>query len=154
MEITRSSDAWVEKLHSVHVFKEFYAKNDCLIEAAILDSDDVSNKKYALVRVFIDLASKKQPYVIFVDNKKGVVFIDLISIPTTLEEIIIKHEKCSLKQLVFGAGSLNTEEGIKFLGKGKVDDLASALLWAVNSETNLDPKIGLETVKEFLNPTY
>ena len=106
------------------------------------------------MRVFIDLASKKQPYVIFVDNKKGVVFIDLISAPTTLEEIIAKHEKCSLKQLVFGAGVLNTETGIKFLDQGKVDDLASALLWAVGSETNLDPKIGLEKVKEFLNPSY
>ena len=152
MEIKRSSDAWVEKLHSVHVFKEFYTEEACLIEAAILDADDESNKKYALVRVFIDLASKKQPYVIFVDNKKGVVFIDLISAPTTLEEIIAKHEKCSLKQLVFGAGVLNTETGIEFLDQGKVDDLASALLWAVGSETNLDPKIGLDKVKEFLDP--
>ncbi len=154
MEIKKSADAFVEKLHSVSFFKDFYTKEASLTEVAILETDDQSNKKYALVRVFVDLSKKQQPYVIFVDNKKGVVFIDLISTPSTLEEIIKKHEKCSINQPIFGTGTLNTENGVKFLNEGKVDDLAAALLWSINSETNLNPKIGLDIVKKFLSPLY
>lgn len=145
--ITRNNDAFVEKLSSVHDFKSFYIKENCLIGAAILESDDKSNKKYALVRVFVDLESKKQPYVIFVDNKEAVVFIDLVS--KSSEEIIEKHLTFSPEQSVFEVGMLKAGEIVNLDKEG---GLVATLLWAADFKTNLDPKNGFEAVKKLLGP--
>jgi hypothetical protein len=144
----RNNDAFVEKLSSVHDFKSFYTKENCLIQAAILESDDTSNKKYALVRIFVDQTNKKQPYVIFVNNKETIVFIDLIS--ESSEEIIGKHLNFSPEQSVFEVGMLETGETINLSKDG---DLVATLLWAADIKTNLDPKKGLEAVKKLLGPT-
>lgn len=146
--IARNLDAFVEKLSSVSDFKNFYIKGNCLIGACILESDDKSNKKYALVRVFIDQDNKKQPYVIFVNNKEAIVFIDLIS--ESSEEIIEKHLTFSPEQSVFEVGVLETKGDMVNLDKK--GDLVATLLWATNFKTNLDPKNGFEAVKKLLDP--
>jgi len=143
----------MEKLSSVFDFKNFYTKEACLVEAAILETDQKLNKKYALVRVFIDLTGKDQPYVIFINNKKGLVFIDLVSCLEPVEKIIEKHQTFFPEQPYFGTGTLKAQGKDIFLGEGQVADLASTILWAIDSETNLSPKIGLETVTEFLDPS-
>ena len=44
--IKKSADAFMEKLSSVFDFKNFYTKEACLVEAAILETDQKLNKKY------------------------------------------------------------------------------------------------------------
>ena len=152
MKIIKNSNPLTDELSSVHSFKSFYSKESSLTKAVILETDDESNKDYVLAQVFVDLTKERQPYAIFTGRKNEVVFLELISFHTSLEEIINKHTKFSPKRTLIGVGSLQANTHIAFKD-GKLDDLAATLLWAVDSPTNLSPKIGLEKVKQFLNPT-
>lgn len=152
MKIIKNSNPLTDKLSSVHAFKSFYSKDSSLTKAIILETDDASNKDYVLAQVFVDLTKERQPYAIFTERKNEVVFLELISFHASLEEIINKHANFSPKRTLIGVGSLRANNHIAFKD-GKLDDLAATLLWAVDSPTNLSPKIGLEKVKEFLNPT-
>ena len=147
------SEAYFKKMAPVFNFNEFYTKAPCLINEGILETYDQSNKVFALVRVFVDSSlEKSQPYVIFISKTKAMVFLDLVSSPITLEEIIENHEKISTDHLIFGVGSLNVENKKVILKEGKNACLAAALLWAVDFESNLDPESGLVIVENFLNP--
>ena len=152
MKIIKNSSPLTDKLSSVHAFKSFYFKEPGLTKASILETDDKSNKDYVLAQVFIDLTKERQPYAIFSERKNEAVFLELISFNASLEEIINKHTTFCPKRTLIGVGSLRASDKIAFKN-GKLDGLAATLLWAVDSPTNLSPKIGLETVKEFLNPT-
>jgi hypothetical protein len=153
MEILKkSSDAYLQKMMSVYAFQEYYTNAACLINEAVLEDYDETNKRFVLVRVFVETVDQQQPYVIFINQHEKMVSIDLISSPTSLEKIIEKHEKIAPKHSLFGTGSLTTKNKEIFVKSNQNDDLAAALLWSVNSQVNLSPKIGLEIVKEFLNP--
>jgi|GEM_PF-2969374 hypothetical protein len=152
MKIIKNLSPLTDELSSVHFFKNFYSKESSLIKAVVLETDDKSIKAYVLAQVFVDLTHEQQPYAIFTDRKGEVVFIELISFNASLEEIINKHTKFYPKRTLIGVGRLRISKHIT-LKDGKLDDLAAALLWAVDSPTNLSPKIGLAKVKEFLNPT-
>jgi len=155
LNLKKCSDPYLQKFSSVRKFQEYYTNEACIISEAVLEDIDETNKKFVLVRVFVETVNKRQPYVIFINKREKIVFIDLISSPTSLEKIIDKHEKLSPDHELFGVGNLITKDKRIFLTEsGQNDELAAALLWAVNSEVNLDPKIGQGIITEFLNPIY
>jgi len=152
MKIIKNLTPLTDRLSSVHAFKSFYFQEPCVAKATVLETDDASNKAYVLAQVFVNLTGESQPYAIFTERKNEAIFLELISFSASLEEIINKHTGLSPKRILIGVGSLRASDKVAFKN-GKLDDLAATLLWAVDLPTNLSPKIGLETVKEFLNPT-
>lgn len=138
-------DAFLKKLSSVYNFKTHYFKDNCLLETIILENDNKS-ERYALVRIFVDLDNNEIPYSIFINNKKKVVFIDLIA---GNKEVIKNHLNFSSEQKVFVSGVMQKKEKI-ILEKSSF--LAAALLSAAEIKTNLDPKKGFEEVERILNP--
>lgn len=149
--IQKNNDAFVEKLSSVHDFKSFYSQANCLTEAAILEMNSKKTEKYALVRVFVNLNIIEQSYIIFINNKEKVVFIDFVS-GESLDAISKEHLNFSPEQSIYMSGVIQIIDGKIILDNKSF--LAAALLWSVNQEANLDPKNGLEEVKKTLNPLF
>jgi|GEM_PF-5416280 len=145
--LKRNNDAFIEKMASVHNFKSFYQSGNCLLESSILESDNKEDKKYALVRVFVDFKTTESPYAIFIKNKERVVFIDLVAGD---QKTIDSHLTFSPNQQLYKIGSVKKNESKVSLNEG--DSLAAAILWSVKAETNVDPKIGLDEVKKLLSP--
>ena len=81
---------------------------------------------------------------IFINNKKKVVFIDLIA---GNKEVIKNHLNFSSEQKVFVSGVMQKKEKI-ILEKSSF--LAAALLSAAEIKTNLDPKKGFEEAVRML----
>ena len=139
-------DAFIEKLSSVHDFKSYYSKDNCLLEAFILESES-KNERYALVRLFVDLDDHEIPYAIFINNKEKVVFIDLVA----GKDVIKNHLYFSPEQSVFASGKMQKTKDDLFFKQG--DFLAAALLSAAEIKCNLEPQKGFEEVNKILNPS-
>jgi hypothetical protein len=148
------SEAFLQKIKSVFIFNEFYAKNPSLIGEGILEPHEESNKNFALVRVFVDLSvDKDQPYIIFVNKTENIIFLDLVSRLEAIEKIAENHEKISNGHLIYGVGVLKNANGKIVLQKEKKNDnFVAALLWTADFESNLGIEMGLGLVKQLLCP--
>lgn len=155
MEILKRthSEAFLQKMKPVQIFNEFYTKTPCLISEGILEVENKSDR-FALVRVFIDLSvDGNQPYIIFINQTKEMVFLDLISYSKAIEQIAETHEKVSNSHIIYGVGSLNVmSKNVLLSGERRNDNVVASLLWATNLESNLRPETGLSLVKKILCP--